>query len=407
MQTLRNVVVVGASAAGLAAADGLREAGFEGNITILSAETVAPYDRPALSKGLLESDEELPLCALRTDDHLAAQGFDLRLGQGATGLDIDRHYVITTDGEPIPYDGMIVATGARAREVHTRHGQPLPVLRTAADLSALRKAAETWRDIAVIGLGFIGLEIAAALQPRGVQVSIFGRSRLPLHDVLGHEVAAALHRMHADHGVAMHATSQVIEVVGEPGAYRIRTAEGQQYRASHVVAGVGIDPETGWLARSGVAVNDGVVCDLSGCTSVPGIYAAGDAARWPGKGRRGGTGHWMGAINQGRHVAHNLIRAERKPLESVPYFWTTQYGRKYCCYGRMQAGDQTIVVDGTLGGDFLALFTDGVHLNGVVSCGRERLLRVYRKLLQRNGDLPEALELATTSGCPTAVATSH
>jgi NADPH-dependent 2,4-dienoyl-CoA reductase/sulfur reductase-like enzyme len=403
MSILRHVVVVGASAAGLAAADGLREAGFDGQVTILSAETVMPYDRPALSKGLLEADDELPLFELRSAKHLEDQGFDLRLGQAASGLDIDRHYVITSDGEPVPYDAVIVASGARARMVRTATGQPLPVLRTADDLAVLRRAAERFGDIAVIGLGFIGLEVAAALRPRGVDVSIFGRSRLPLRDVVGPEVAGSLHRMHADHGVAMHASSQVVEVSGGPGAYRIRTSEGYTYCASHVVAGVGIDPDTDWLARSGVAVNNGVLCDPDGRTSVPHILAAGDVARRAGAGPHGG-GHWMGAIDQGRHVAHNLVREERKPFESVPYFWTTQYGRKYCCYGRWHRGDETIVVDGDVKGDFLALFTDGKQFHGVVSCGHGRMMRAYRKLLQRNADMDEARELAGLSNSGVAVA---
>jgi 3-phenylpropionate/trans-cinnamate dioxygenase ferredoxin reductase subunit len=233
-------------------------------------------------------------------------------------------------------------------------------------------------------------------------VSIFGRSPLPLREVLGPEIAGSLHSMHAEHGVTMHPNSRVVEVSGGPGAYLLRTAEGGLYRASHVVAGVGIDPETDWLARSGVAVDGGVLCGPDGRTSVLDVYAAGDVARREGNYHR--PGHWTGAIDQGCHVAHNLVRNERKAYEAVPYFWTTQYHRKYCCYGRVHTGDRTVVIDGDLEGEFLALFTDGVEFHGVVSCGRERLLRGYKKLLQRGAGLAEALELAGIND-PTAVAT--
>ncbi|MCT7660663.1 NAD(P)/FAD-dependent oxidoreductase [Mycobacterium deserti] len=403
MRVLRNVVVVGASAAGLAAADGLRANGYDGAITILSAESFAPYDRPALSKGLLEAEEDLPLGALRAESHYAAYDLDLRLGQAAVGLDIDRRYVITSDGEPLPYDAVVIASGARARRMRTPQGDILPVLRTAADLAALRLAARVFDDIAVIGLGFIGLEIAAALQPRGVQVSVFGRSGLPLSRVLGAEVAQAVHHAHADHGVAMYTNSEVVEVSGQPGSYTIRTADGQTYRAAHVVAGVGIEPNTDWLARSGVAVDHGVLCDPDGRSSVPDVFAAGDVARWRNSGPHAHGGHWMDAIGAGRLVAHNLLREEHKPFAAVPYFWTTQYSRKYCCYGRWRPGDETIVVDGDLNGDFLALFTDGATLHGVAACGRERLLAGYRELLQRNAGITEALEVAgltETSAAP-------
>ncbi|ULP41589.1 NAD(P)/FAD-dependent oxidoreductase [Mycobacterium lentiflavum] len=395
--SLRNVVVVGASAAGLAAADGLREAGFDGSVTILSAETIAPYDRPSLSKSLLASVDEPRLRQLRTADHLAAQRFDLRLGVEAAGLDIDRRYVVTTDGEALPYDALIIATGTRSRTMWTVEGRPLPTLRTAADFAVLRQAAASHSDVTLIGSGFIGLELAAAFRSRRVDVTVFGRASVPLVDVLGREIAAALRTLHAERGAIVHCGRQAVEVSGEPGGYTVRTSDGYCHRTSYVIAGIGVDPETAWLARSGVAVEDGVLCDADGRTSAPGVYAAGDVARYadPTGGRRVRIEHWTNAVEQGRHAALNLARGERRPFVRVPYFWTDQYDRKYHCYGHRSPRDHTRVVEGTLDSEFIALYGDGTHLHGVIACGCLTSLAGYRRLLQRRASYAEAIEYTT------------
>ncbi|CAJ1509986.1 NAD(P)/FAD-dependent oxidoreductase [[Mycobacterium] burgundiense] len=390
--------MIGASAAGISAADGLRDAGFEGRITILSGEDVPPYARHSLSNNLLAAVGDQHPPPLRTSEHFASQEIDLRLGEAATALDIDRQNVITTNGEPIPYDAAIVTTGARARVVRTSGGSPLPVLRTTNDLVALRAIAATCDDIAIIGAGFIGLEVAAVLQESGVQVTVFGAQPLPLVETFGPEVAATSLKLHRHRGVVMQMSSPVVEVRGGPGSYRIVTGDGRGYRAAYVLAAVGAEPDTDWLSRSGVAIDRGIVCDAAGATSVSKVFAAGDAVRSAGNLSR----HWAGAVEHGRHVARNLARNERVPFRHLPYVSTTQYGRQYSCCGSRYPGDEVLVIDGHLDGDFVALFTDGSAFHGAASCGHGDLLRDCHAVLRRGATLNDVFRRFGLTG-PAAV----
>ncbi|KAE8765732.1 NAD(P)/FAD-dependent oxidoreductase [Georgenia thermotolerans] len=395
--TVRHVVIAGASVAGLSAADALRAGGFDGSITLLSDERLPPYDRPPLSKELLSTEDELELAWLRPTEHYAAQRLDLRLGHAAVGLDIDRRYVITSDGEALPWDAVVVATGSRPKPLVTAEGRALPVLRTAEDLRSLRAAAARYGEVTLVGASFIGLEIAASLRELGVAVTVFGATPLPLGDVVGPEVAADLRDLHLAHRVRMRMGVEVVSVSGSPGAFDVQTADGATRRTPYVVAGVGVQPNDEWLVGSGVELDAGVVCDAAGRTNVPGVWAAGDVAHFdhPLLRERVHVDHWTNAVQQGRLVGDNIVRGEAAEHTGVPYYWTDQYGRRLHSYGRRRRGDEAVVAEGALGTDeYLVLYGAGDAFHCVLSCGRERSLRPYRKLLQRGGTWDEALTLA-------------
>ncbi|MCK6208953.1 FAD-dependent oxidoreductase [Georgenia sp. EYE_87] len=397
LSTLRNVVIAGASVAGLSAADALRQGGFDGSITILSDERTVPYDRPPLSKELLAADGEPAAVELRPQDHYAAHELDLRLGHAAAGLDIDRRYVVTSDGAALPWDAVVIATGSRPRPLLTTSGAPLPVLRTMADLVHIRDGAARYGRVTLVGASFIGLEIAASLRRRGVPVTLFGAAELPLDNVVGPEVAADVRDLHDAHGVDLRLGALVTAVEGAPGDYTLRLSDGTTHRAPFVVAGVGVEPNVEWLLGSGVVLDGGVACDAAGRTNVPGVWAAGDVAAYdhPLLGARVRIDHWTSAGQQGRHVAGGILSGTATPFTSVPYYWTDQYDRKFHCYGRRLPEDEAFVAEGSLAsGEYLVLYGSDGEFHSVLSSGRERSLRGYRKLLERRGTWADALELA-------------
>lgn len=398
----RNIVIAGASVAGLAAADALRQGGFDGSITILSDERRLPYDRPPLSKQMLSSDDEPAPVPLRDAGHWAELDLDLRLGEGAAGLDIDRRYVITTDGNPLPFDTVVIATGSRPRAVPTPEGT-LPVLRTVKDVQDLRRAAAAYGRVTIIGSSFIGLEVAASLRSRGVEVTVFGATELPLNQSVGPEVAADARELHLGNGVDLRMGVQVMAVEGQPGDYRIILSDGGVHRSPYVVAGIGIQPNTEWLHTSGVRLDEAagwVVCDAAGRTNIPGVWAAGDAAVYdhPRLGSHIHVGHWTNAGQQGRHVAANIVASAAEPYTAIPYYWTDQYDRKLQCYGRREVGDDAFVAEGTIdSGEYLVLYGGSGKLHAVLSCGRDSSLRTYRKLLLAGASWDDAIAAAAQS----------
>ncbi len=398
MNTTPNAVIAGASAAGLAAADGLREGGWEGTITVLGEEQHRPYDRTMLSKGLMATHLGQP-AALRTPEQLAQRDIDVRTGQAARGLDIDRQLVVTSDGEALPYDILVLATGSRARTMTTTDGRPLPVLRTVDDLLSLRATLHGGQSVTLVGAGLIGLEIAAALHTQGHPLTVIGDAALPLADCFGDEVARWLWDLHTSRGIVATLGRKVLAVSGRPGAHRVHLGDGTHHDTDIVLAGIGVVPCDEWLIGSGVRLRDGVLCDAAGRTNVPGVWAAGDIARTQTTtdGRATAFGHWTNAAEQGRNVGLNAARGEHAAYHGLRSFWTVQYERTVRSLGTRRGGDRDEVVEGDLaGGEFVVLHSapHGGTWHAVTACGRDRSLRGYRKLLLAGASLSQARELA-------------
>ncbi|MFE7704962.1 NAD(P)/FAD-dependent oxidoreductase [Streptomyces sp. NPDC057486] len=399
-RTNDGIVIVGASASGLSAADGLREGGYTGPLTVLDEEVEPGYDRPMLSKSLLAARDHATPAPLRTDEQLAAKGIDLLAGHGATGLDVDRRLVVTNWGEAIGWQHVIVATGVTARPVVTTGGAALPTLRTRADLTAARQFATTGRPVTLIGGGFIGLEVAAALRSRGVEVTVLCATELPLAGFLGDEVAGWLHDLHLANGVLFDLGTATTSVAETAQGYDIHLADGRVRQATSVLAGVGTEPATDWLIGSGVELDHGVVTDAAGRTNVEGVWAAGDiVGRWdPLHGRHRRFEHWTHAIEQGRRVGLNIARGEATAHDAVPYVWTEQYGLTLHMLGERRPGDTDIVVEGDIStGDFVVAHGACDELHGATICGRVRALRTYRKLLRARASLNDALGTASSA----------
>lgn len=390
-------VVVGASAAGLSAADGLRDGGWSGDITVLGAELHAPYDRPMLSKSLLSSHGVLQPQALRTPEHLASNQIDLQLGQRAMGLDIDRRLVVTNNGDAVPYDTLVIATGSRPRPVVTTSGENLPCLRDLDDLAKVRQLTSAGRPTVLIGSGFIGLEVAAALRARDIPVTILGSQAVPLTSCVGEGVGRWLHEMHREHGVQLRTGVKVFEVSGVQGNYRIELEDSTYQLAEVILAGIGALPADDWLRGSGVALNQGVLCDEAGRTSVPGVWAAGDVAvvHDTRSRRRRRFEHWTNAVEQGYQVGLNVARGTAEPTPRLLSLWTEQYGKTLRMLGSREPGDVEVTLEGaTESGEFMIAHARGGEVHAITACGMDRRVRGYRKLLQRSAQLSEFESLA-------------
>ncbi|MFI6778224.1 NAD(P)/FAD-dependent oxidoreductase [Nocardia sp. NPDC050412] len=387
------ILIVGGSAAGLSAADGLREGGYQGPVTVLNEETRAPYDRPTVSKGLLVGEGAPEFMDLRSTERLEETNITLRSGETAAGLDIDRHYLITMNGEPMPWESIIIATGARARTIRTTDGKPLPVLRTASNLIALRAALTVHRRIALVGAGFIGLEVASGLAESGVIVDVFDNKRLPLEPLIGPEIAGFLQELHASRGVNMHGDITLSAITGDEGEYVLHFSDGSSHQTPLVLVGIGVEPNVDWLVNSGVELSDGVVTDEFGRTNVANVWAAGDVAalEHPLLESRSRVEHWTHAIEHGRRVGLNIARGDLVPFTTPPYFWSDQYGMRFHSYGRRRPEDDVVFVKGSPSQEnFLALFGSHGEFHGLFSNGYEQLLRPYRKLLERGASFDEA-----------------
>lgn len=395
------VVIVGGSAAGLSAADGLREGGYDGSVIVLDENIEPGFDRPALSKGLLAPGaQEARPASLRTPERLAAQRVEVLYGHRAVGLDIDRNLVVTSYGEAIPWDHLVIATGVDARRLATAEGHPVPALRTLADLERARAIVAAGRPVTVIGAGFIGLEVAAALRGHGGDVTVIAAQPLALEPCLGPALSAWLMDLHQAQGVRFDLGLAVAAVEGAPGGYRLTLDSGETRQAASLLAGVGVEPNTEWLIGSGVELAAGVVTDPAGRTNVPGVWAVGDVASWPDPrtGRHRRFEHWTHAIEQGRHVGLAIAAGTAEPYGGVPYIWTEQYGRTLHLLGERRPGDTDTIIDGALhDGEFLVLHGSDGELHAVTASGRVRALRTYKKLLRSGASLADALTVAASS----------
>ncbi|WSQ14498.1 FAD-dependent oxidoreductase [Streptomyces sp. NBC_01231] len=375
---MRRIVVVGASAAGLAAAETLRREGYDGTLTLVGDEPLPPYDRPPLSKQLLAAEWEAERLALRTSAELTALGLDLRLGVAATRLELPERIVELADGSEVPYDGLVVATGVRPRRLP---GERAHVLRTLDDALTLRDRLTPGRRLVVVGAGFLGAEAAAVAWRLGAHVTLLEPAPVPLAHAVGTSVGEVLTRAHLDRGVDLRCGVTVTEVT-EDG---VRLADGEVVDADEVLVAVGSRPNTEWLEGSGLALGDGVVCDEY-CEAAKNVYAAGDVARWynPLFDTSMRIEHRTNAAEQGMAAARNLLRPEaRKPFAPVPYFWSDQYEMKIQAYGFLRGHDEIAVVDGDLAERrFVAVYRTGDRVSGALAVGMPpKAIRTWRQAI--------------------------
>jgi NADPH-dependent 2,4-dienoyl-CoA reductase/sulfur reductase-like enzyme len=402
MSGLERIVVVGASLAGLRAAETLRRNGFEGELVLCGAEKHLPYDRPPLSKEVLQGRwdaDKLPLRRQPWED----LRLNLRLGIRAHALDTGARHVSMSDGTRERYDALVIATGASARRLRDQPElEGIHLLRTLDDALALRAAFERGPRVLVVGAGFIGAEVAASARARGLEVTVIEPLPVPLARGLGERMGGVCAELHREHGVDLRCGVGVAGIEGEGRVERVVLGDGTRVAADVVVVGIGALPETRWLEGSGLALDDGVVCDEYCAAGPPGVFAAGDVARWynPLFDERMRVEHWSNAVEQGVYVAERLGGSEAgaAPFAPVPFFWSDQYDVKIQFAGRMRGGDDVRVVAGSLEErKFTALYGRAGRLTGVLCFSRPRDLAKYRRLIAARTSFADAIAKADES----------
>lgn len=391
------VVVVGASLAGLRAAQGLRRDGFVGRLVLVGAEDHLPYDRPPLSKQVLAgkwAPDRATLCDQGALDDL---GIEARLGHRAVSLDVAGRRLELDDGSMESPDAVVLATGCRPRHLFADQG--VMVLRTIEDSGELRARVVAVGEgcrLVVIGAGFIGSEVASTCSGLGCVITVIETLPVPMASALGTTVGGALGGLHGRHGVELKTQTSVGALTRGPGGTTsVELTDGTTQDADVVVAGIGVVPEVSWLEDSALTLDNGVVCD-AGLFAADGVVAAGDLARWPFEGELTRIEHWQMAADMGNGAATALLagRSAAPAFVPVPYFWSDQYGEKIQVLGHPSPDDEVVVVDGTLEERFVALYRRGDALSGVAALSRPRQLMSYRALLAAGASFDEGLAAA-------------
>ncbi|GAA3763673.1 FAD-dependent oxidoreductase [Salinactinospora qingdaonensis] len=403
-----HIVVVGAGMAGLSVAESLRDGGFEGRITLVGEEPHLPYSRPPLSKEFLtgkggQAAQEQGVW-LRETAQLDALELDLRLGRRAQRLLPGQRRVELSDGAALTCDGIVIASGARARAPATELAG-VHVLRTLDDAKELREAMAGVDRIAVIGAGFIGAEVAASARTLGLEVALIEAASTPMTRAIDPRVGTVLTELHRDNGVDLRLGAGVVGFDSGPGhnrVERLRLSDGSTVTAPLVVAGLGVELNTDWLADSGVRLDPdlgGVQCNAHCETSLPGVFAAGDIASWPHP-RYGGRlrlEHWTNASEQAEVAAHNLLAGagSKREYTPVPYFWSDQYGGKVQLLGQAAPADEVEFVHGSPESrKFVAFLGRAGRLVGVLGLRSTPKVMRYRPLLAAETTWDEALAAA-------------
>jgi NADPH-dependent 2,4-dienoyl-CoA reductase/sulfur reductase-like enzyme/nitrite reductase/ring-hydroxylating ferredoxin subunit len=355
----RSIVIIGAGAAGLAAAATLREEGFDGALVLISADPSAPYDRPNLSKDYLAGSAPEEWLPLRDEAFYRTQKIDLQLAARARSIDVNERTVELETGERLHYDALLLATGAEPIKPPIP-GADLPhvhYLRSLADSRALIAAASAAKSAVVIGASFIGLEVAASLRARDVETHVVAPETVPMARILGPELGAYVHSLHVAHGVNFHLGDTVASI----SRNNVVLASGAAIAADLVIIGVGVRPCLSLAEAAGLAVDHGVSVDEYLETSAPGVFAAGDIARWPDRltGERIRVEHWVVAERQGQTAARNML-GRKHPFDAAPFFWSQHYDQTISYVGHAASWDRTEITGKVADGDcVVAYFRNG------------------------------------------------
>lgn len=388
---MTRVVIVGAGLSGLRTAEELRRAGFDGEVVLAGSESHLPYDRPPLSKDVIRG--EVDDTTLRPVEFFADNAIELKLGSPAVAVDTDTRSVSFADGTSVTYDELIIATGLTPRRIP---GLPeltgVHVLRSIDQALALRGDLAPGKRALIVGAGFIGCELAASMKSRGLEVVLLEPQPSPLASVLGATVGDLIGRLHRAEGVEVRVGTGLASLIGD-GAVRSATlSDGSEIAVDVVAIGVGSEPVIGWLEGSGIAVENGVICDGAGRTGTDHVWAVGDVAAWLSGGRHGRVEHWSNAGEQAKTLAGALTgTGDPDAPAQVPYFWSDQYDVKIQALGTLAPNDVVHLVKDD-GRKFVAYYERNGVLTAVVGAGSAGAVMKMRAKIAAGTPIAEVLE---------------
>jgi 3-phenylpropionate/trans-cinnamate dioxygenase ferredoxin reductase subunit len=379
------MVIIGANLAGGVAAITLRDEGFAGKVLLIGAEPHPPYERPPLSKKYLAGEKLLEEITLRPPAFYAERNIETRFGVRAKRVNPQERVVELENGERIPYDKVLIATGVRNRKLPVP-GANLPGiydLRVVADADVIRTECEAGRKAVLVGMGFIGSEVAATLRQLGVEVAVVEPLKLPLAHILGEDVGRVFENFHREHGVQMYFEELATKFEGDGRVQHVITNRGRQLECDFVVVGIGVEPVTEVVAETGVKLNNGIVVDEYCQTNIEGIYAAGDVARHyhPLVGRHIRVEHYQNAISQGQAAARNMLGKQQAYAE-VHWFWSDQYDYNIQYAGFHGEWDEFVVRGSLDQRDFIGFYLQDRRIGAAVAINRPKDLRLTMPLIQ-------------------------
>ena len=384
-QSPARIVIVGAGAAGAAAAEKLRGCGYSGTIVLIGNEAPGPVDRPNLSKDFLAGNAPMEWVRLRDDEFYAKQKVEFLRNESAVELDTRGKAVLLAGGRRVAYDKLLVATGSEPLRLPIE-GASLPhvkTLRTLADSQAIIAAAEKARRVAIVGASFIGLEVAAALRARNLEVEVIGRERVPLERVMGAQVGQFVRQLHEAQGVRFHLEANLEAIHADA----IELEGGMRIPADFVVMGVGVKPRVDLAKQAGLDVDNGIVVDSRLRASAPDVWAAGDVARYPEPrlGTRIRVEHWQAAERQGQHAASDMLGLGG-PFNDVPFFWSQHYDVTLSYIGHADGEADTEVLGSLERRDATVVYRRAGKVAAVLTVGRDHQSLEFESALERKDD---------------------
>lgn len=386
-------VIVGASLAGGTAAATLREEGFDGDVVLIGEESHPPYERPPLSKEYLRGEAEFEKSLVRPPDFYESSSIETRFSQRVNRIDPSARAVELAGGESIPYDRLLIATGSRNRRLRIAGLDLEGVydLRTVDDSDRIRSAAASGGKAAIVGMGFIGAELAASLRSLGLEVAVVELFQTALYKALGDELGRVLEGIHRDHGVEMFFDDEVADFEGDRRVQRINTLKGRNIECDFAIVGVGVEPVVDIVEGSGVSIDNGVVVDEFCRTNVEGIFAAGDVTNHyhPVFGRRMRVEHWQNAMQQGANAAKNMMGKD-EPYDAVHWFWSDQYDVNLQYAGILEEWDKKVIRGSLEQRDFVVFYVKDNRLVAAIGLNHGKAVRQSMKVIKARVEVDPA-----------------
>lgn len=387
------LVTIGTGVAAVSAAETLRSNGFDGRLVLVGAEPHLPYDRPPLSKGLLLGGQTPSDVVLHQQSFYDDNEIELVLGDPVTAIVPSERKVVLDSGATLVTDQLLLTTGGAPRRLNVPgdHLEGIYYLRSIDDALAIQDQLQMHGSIVIVGAGFIGAEVAAAARQRGCPVTLLELESVPLRHAVGEQIGGVYAQLHRDHGVDLRTGVGVAAFNGPDRVWEVITTDDQTIPADLVVVGVGMEPRTGLAQSAGLSIDNGIVVDEYGQSSIDGIYAAGDVARRldPRTARHVRLEHWQHARRHAEAVARSMI-GDRQPFDDVPWFWSDQYDVNLQTAGDPRAGS-TVVTRGIIDEMSFSTFSlDGDHIVGVIGVNRPRDVRAAMRLIEQRTPISAA-----------------